>query len=278
MLDHLGVQVADVEASVAFYLRCFAALGFREAKRFPVPDAAGAESAVVGLAGPDGFPRFWVSPARGDEAREIHVAFSAQDRAAVDAVGEAAVAAGAEVLHAPRVFPEYHPATTGCSCATSTGTTSKPCTTAAERAPGLSSGARTRQAGRVSDDRNVLGTELQECSNDPLTGFYRDGCCTVGPEDVGNHSVCAVLSAEFLNSQQVAGNDLITPHPELGFPGLEAGDRWCVVAARWLQAHERGFAPGVVLAATNARVLEVIPLELLQQFSVDTPDDVSALG
>ncbi|WP_261565268.1 VOC family protein [Frankia gtarii] len=104
MLDHIGVQVADVEASVAFYLRTFKAIGIREAKRFPVGD-----SVVVGLSGPDGFSSFWLSPAAGTETRELHVAFRAPDRAAVDAVHEAAVRDGVEVLHAPRVWPEYHP-------------------------------------------------------------------------------------------------------------------------------------------------------------------------
>jgi catechol 2,3-dioxygenase-like lactoylglutathione lyase family enzyme len=104
MLDHIGVQVGDVEASLAFYLRTFAAIGMREVMRFPQEDTF-----VVGLSGPDGLPNFWLSPAAGAEAREIHVAFRAADRDAVDAVHQAAVAAGAEVLHAPREWPEYHP-------------------------------------------------------------------------------------------------------------------------------------------------------------------------
>ena len=104
MLDHLGLQPRDVEASLGFYLRTFAAIGMREAMRFPNGD-----SLVVGLAGPDGIPTFWLSPATGNETRELHIAFRAPDRAAVDAVHEAAVAAGVEVLHAPREWPEYHP-------------------------------------------------------------------------------------------------------------------------------------------------------------------------
>jgi catechol 2,3-dioxygenase-like lactoylglutathione lyase family enzyme len=104
MLDHVGVQVADVEASLAFYLQAFGPIGMREAMRFPH-----GESFVVGLAGPDGAPSFWLSPALSAETRELHLAFSAPDRRAVDAVHEAAVAAGAEVLHAPREWPEYHP-------------------------------------------------------------------------------------------------------------------------------------------------------------------------
>ena len=104
MLDHLGIQVADVEASLAFYVRTFAALGLQEAMRYPVGD-----SFAIGLAGPDGFPHFWLSRAKGGETRELHVAFTAPDRAAVDAVHAAALEAGAEILHAPREFPEYHP-------------------------------------------------------------------------------------------------------------------------------------------------------------------------
>jgi len=104
MLDHIGVQVADVESSLAFYLRTFAAIGMREVMRFPQQDTF-----VVGLSGPDGIPNFWLSPAGGAEARELHVAFRAADRDSVDAVHKAAVAAGAEVLHAPREWPEYHP-------------------------------------------------------------------------------------------------------------------------------------------------------------------------
>jgi catechol 2,3-dioxygenase-like lactoylglutathione lyase family enzyme len=104
MLDHIGIQVADVEASLAFYLRTFAPLRIREAMRYPVDSGF-----VVGLSGPDGMPDFWLVPAAGAETRELHLAFRAPDRAAVDAVHKAAVAAGAEVLHAPRVWPEYHP-------------------------------------------------------------------------------------------------------------------------------------------------------------------------
>ena len=127
-------------------------------------------------------------------------------------------------------------------------------------------------------DRNVLGGELEVCGTDPLTGFFRDGCCTTGPEDLGSHTVCAVVTAEFLAQQQAVGNDLVTPRPEYGFEGLRPGDRWCVVAARWLQAHEAGVAPPVVLAATNARALEVVPLEALGEHAVDVPADPSSLG
>jgi hypothetical protein len=126
-------------------------------------------------------------------------------------------------------------------------------------------------------ERNVLGGELQSCGTEPLTGFFRDGSCRSGPEDLGSHTVCAVVSREFLTLQRELGNDLSTPRPEYGFPGLRPGDRWCVVAARWLQAYRAGAAAGVVLAATNARALEVVPLAALRQHAVDVPDDASSL-
>jgi uncharacterized protein (DUF2237 family) len=128
-----------------------------------------------------------------------------------------------------------------------------------------------------SEERNVLGGVLEPCGTEPLTGFYRDGCCTSGPQDVGSHTVCSVVSAEFLAFQREVGNDLSTPRPEYGFPGLRPGDRWCVVAARWLQAYRAGAAAGVVLAATNARALQVVPVEALRQHAVDVPDDASTL-
>ena len=104
-------------------------------------------------------------------------------------------------------------------------------------------------------ERNVLGGELDECGSDPMTGFYRDGCCTSGPEDRGSHTICAVMTTEFLEHQQGVGNDLSTPRPEWRFPGLRPGDRWCVVAARWLQAQRDGMAAPVVLSATHERAL-----------------------
>ena len=118
----------------------------------------------------------------------------------------------------------------------------------------------------------------EPCGVDPVTGFYRDGHCTSGPEDLGSHTVCSVVSAEFLALQRELGNDLITPRPEYGFPGLKPGDRWCVVAVRWLQAYQAGTATGVVLAATNARALEIVPIEALRQHAVDVPDDASGLS
>jgi uncharacterized protein len=130
---------------------------------------------------------------------------------------------------------------------------------------------------RVIDERNVLGGELVECGTDPVTGFYRDGCCSTGPDDVGSHTVCAVVSAEFLEHQRGVGNDLTTPRPEYRFAGLRPGDRWCVVAARWLQAYEAGVAAPVVLAATHERALDVVPLEALREYAVDVPPDLSGL-
>ena len=127
------------------------------------------------------------------------------------------------------------------------------------------------------DERNVLGGPLEPCGTEPLTGFYRDGWCATGPEDLGSHTVCTVVSADFLTMQRELGNDLGTPRPEYGFPGLRPGDRWCVVAVRWLQAYQAGVAAGVVLAATNVRALEIVPLEALRQHAVDVPDDARGL-
>jgi uncharacterized protein (DUF2237 family) len=127
-------------------------------------------------------------------------------------------------------------------------------------------------------DRNVLGGELETCSDDPLTGFYRDGCCRTGPEDRGSHTICAVVTAEFLEHQRNIGNDLVTPVPEYQFPGLNPGDRWCVTAINWLRAHEAGAAAYVVLASTHERVLGIVPLEALQQHAVDVPSDLGPLG
>ncbi len=125
---------------------------------------------------------------------------------------------------------------------------------------------------------NVLGAELEQCGTDPLTGFYRDGCCSSGPEDVGSHTVCAVVTREFLDHQMSVGNDLSTPRPEWQFPGLQPGDRWCVVAVRWLQAYQDGVAAPVVLASTHERALDVIPLRLLEEHAVDVPQDPGALA
>lgn len=124
----------------------------------------------------------------------------------------------------------------------------------------------------------MLGQPLQPCGTDPVTGFYRDGTCTVGPEDAGVHGVCAVMTSEFLAQQQRVGNDLVTPRPEWHFPGLRPGDRWCVVALRWAQAEADGAAAPVVLASTHESVLSVVPLELLQRFAVDVPDSPASLS
>ena len=120
-----------------------------------------------------------------------------------------------------------------------------------------------------SDDKNVLGGELSPCSTSPRTGFYRDGCCNTGPEDVGLHVVCAEVTDRFLRFACSRGNDLITPAVEFGFPGLKAGDRWCVCAATWREALEAGVAPPVVLAATHEETLAVIPLDALKQHALD---------
>ena len=125
--------------------------------------------------------------------------------------------------------------------------------------------------------RNVLGNELEPCGVDPLTGFYRDGACHTGPEDRGSHTVCAVVTAEFLAHQRSIGNDLVTPMPQYRFPGLVPGDRWCVTARNWLRAHADGAAAPVVLAATHERATEVVPLEALRAHAVDVPDDPAGL-
>jgi uncharacterized protein len=129
----------------------------------------------------------------------------------------------------------------------------------------------------MTAERNVLGGELQSCSHDPLTGFYRDGCCRTGPGDVGRHTICAVVSAEFLEFQQMIGNDLSAAIPQYGFPGLEPGDRWCVTAQNWLRAHEHGVGAFVVLAATHERTLEIVPREVLERYGVDVPADPGSI-
>lgn len=120
---------------------------------------------------------------------------------------------------------------------------------------------------------NVLGGALAACGTDPLTGFFRDGCCNTSPEDLGSHTICAVVTAEFLEHQRLIGNDLVTPMPEYRFPGLVPGDRWCVTAANWLRAYADGAAAYVVLASTHQRALEIVPLDALQEHAVDVPAD-----
>jgi hypothetical protein len=126
-------------------------------------------------------------------------------------------------------------------------------------------------------ERNVLGGDLQPCGADPLTGFFRDGCCSTGPEDIGSHTVCAVVTADFLDHQRSIGNDLSTPMPQYRFPGLVPGDRWCVTAVNWARAYRDGVAAPVVLASTNEAVLPIVPLEALREHAVDVPADPSSL-
>jgi uncharacterized protein (DUF2237 family) len=120
-------------------------------------------------------------------------------------------------------------------------------------------------------DRNVIGGVLEPCGTDPVTGFFRDGCCTTGPEDRGSHTICVVVTAEFLEHQKSIGNDLSTPMLQYGFPGLVPGDRWCVTAANWLRSHYDSAAAFVVLASTNERALEIVPLDALREHAVDVP-------
>lgn len=117
--------------------------------------------------------------------------------------------------------------------------------------------------------QNVLGTELEPCSTDPVTGFYRDGCCNTGGDDAGVHVVCALMTDEFLAFSAAAGNDLSTPNPAFGFKGLVAGDQWCLCAARWVEANEAGAAPQLVLASTHMAMLEYATLDELKAHAVD---------
>ncbi|MDX1587680.1 MAG: DUF2237 domain-containing protein [Oleiphilaceae bacterium] len=119
------------------------------------------------------------------------------------------------------------------------------------------------------ESRNVLGEPLQDCGYDPVTGFYRDGCCHVGEDDLGVHGVCAEMTREFLELSRSQGNDLSTPRPEFGFPGLRPGDRWCLCASRWQQALEAGAAPRIVLQATHEAALDYSRLEDLKRHAID---------
>ena len=116
---------------------------------------------------------------------------------------------------------------------------------------------------------NVLGSELKPCSQDPLTGFYRDGCCNTGPDDHGSHTVCIQASQPFLEYSRFRGNDLSTPMPAYNFPGVKPGGRWCLCASRWLEAHEQGMAPKVFLLSTHLKALDIIPLEILKPYALD---------
>lgn len=126
-------------------------------------------------------------------------------------------------------------------------------------------------------ERNVLGADLQPCGTEPMTGFFRDGSCRTGPEDLGLHTICAVVTAEFLEHQRGIGNDLSTPVPQFGFPGLLPGDRWCVTAVNWARAYDAGVAAPVVLASTHESVLAIVPLTALQENAVDVPADPRSL-
>ncbi len=126
-------------------------------------------------------------------------------------------------------------------------------------------------------ERNVFGGRLESCGGDPVTGFYRDGCCRTGAEDLGSHTICAVVTERFLEHQRSIGNDLITPMPQFRFPGLVPGDRWCVTAVNWLRAYEDDAAAFVVLASTHERALDIVPLTALQEHAVDVPADPGAL-
>jgi uncharacterized protein (DUF2237 family) len=145
------------------------------------------------------------------------------------------------------------------------------------RPPGAPRIVAAGDTGAMSD-LNVLGGDLEPCGADPITGFYRDGCCHTGPEDLGSHTICAVVTATFLEHQAGIGNDLITPIPQYGFPGLVPGDRWCVTAVNWLLAHEDGAAAYVVLASTHERALEVVPIDALREHAVDIPPDAGSLA
>jgi uncharacterized protein (DUF2237 family) len=121
----------------------------------------------------------------------------------------------------------------------------------------------------IDPSTNVLGDELQPCSTDPVTGFFRNGCCDTSEADHGSHTVCAVMTEEFLAFSKAMGNDLSTPRPEFGFDGLKPGDRWCICAERFLEAYEAGKAPRVKLTATHKRALEVIPLDALRELALE---------
>ena len=116
---------------------------------------------------------------------------------------------------------------------------------------------------------NVFGEDLEACGTDPVTGFFRDGCCNTNPQDVGSHTVCVELTQDFLEFSRSRGNDLMTPVPAYGFPGLKAGQRWCLCAARWLEAHKAGKAPRVFLRRTHLKALDTVPMEVLRSFALD---------
>ena len=119
------------------------------------------------------------------------------------------------------------------------------------------------------DQLNIFNEPLEACSFDPVTGFFRSGCCETSEQDTGSHTVCAIMTEEFLKFSKSKGNDLSTPVPEFDFPGLNSGDRWCLCAARWLEAYQAGSAPSIIARATHRRALEIIPMEVMKEFSLD---------
>ena len=119
------------------------------------------------------------------------------------------------------------------------------------------------------DQLNIFNDPLEACSFDPVTGFFRSGCCETSEQDTGSHTVCAIMTEEFLKFSKSKGNDLSTPVPAFDFPGLNSGDRWCLCAARWLEAYEAGSAPSIIARATHRRALEIIPMEAMKEFSLD---------
>ena len=121
----------------------------------------------------------------------------------------------------------------------------------------------------MDESLNVFGEDLELCSDDPVTGFFRDGCCNTSEQDLGSHTVCVEVTDKFLEYSRFRGNDLVTPLPEYNFPGLKAGDRWCLCAARWLEAEQAGMAPRVFLRRTHRRALEIVPIEVLRQYAAD---------
>lgn len=121
----------------------------------------------------------------------------------------------------------------------------------------------------MDESRNVFGEALENCSDKPLTGFFRDGCCNTSNQDVGSHTVCIQVTGDFLEFSRFRGNDLSTPRPEFGFPGLKSGDRWCLCAERWREAHAAGMAPRVYLRSTHERALEIVPLSIMKAFAAD---------
>ncbi len=121
----------------------------------------------------------------------------------------------------------------------------------------------------MDESVNVFGEKLETCGEEPMTGFFRDGCCNTSEQDIGSHTVCVEVTDDFLGYSRARGNDLVTPMPAFGFPGLKAGDRWCLCAGRWLEAQQADMAPRVFLRRTHRRALEVVPLELLRQYAAD---------